>query len=752
MSGKRSLKKQQKRQASTLAHLEELYRRGTDTAGRADEELLAEAAEIGAEVAASPFAAKWAEVADRALLRSLARADLGRLDRLLRSLRRNGPLRPLAVLAKAVLDLAAGRLDEARSGLAGLAGITGAAGNTGEIAGVPSGLLTDLTALAREEPDRPRRDDPYRRAEAELFASLQALEAPAFAPTTADRQTLVRCLLTLRRLASPDTLENAVDLECRRLLDGAERCLALLTDLDGLETELSEKDGEPARQAILGWLRRSGPALAATLAAAVPPLLAPLRHAVATRWRSLLLGMAERQGSSGLAALWIADPKLLSLHVDLPGGTQGVRQRAQAEEFLEQGRHGELADLLRSRSRTASEAGDVAALWSLELWARGRFALDEEEPEDFLDPDLTELPPRRTLVRLEEMAGEIGRRFPADQRAAVARVLSAELLDLCDEVGFCEHTAGAAVSLLEHPPGDRVDFGLLLAGVAGALSAGAPRALRALQAHIDRGAKMTAGDAPTARRLLARSSQEGPFTLARILHAVKPLFADETWPEMAELVSQEMGGCYVMFLEAVSFESLRSPRAGEQLFQEAKNGLAALRPVLGTTKGFAAAELALDCWQPSRIPMAERLESFLATFTDWEAPLAAFRILGKLQNPGSPEGLNAAVVNLANTVIDRLDDRWPLWSPTAPPLAFLADPAHFDLLKERMRQILSTPETRGENRERLEVCMEAIHEIEDLRDDLVDRPRKRARGTKSAKRKKKPRRRSGHVPQLGLDF
>ena len=65
MSGKkRSLKKQQKRQASALAQLEALYRRG------ADDELLVLAAEQAGDLSGSPFAAKWSEVADRALRHS----------------------------------------------------------------------------------------------------------------------------------------------------------------------------------------------------------------------------------------------------------------------------------------------------------------------------------------------------------------------------------------------------------------------------------------------------------------------------------------------------------------------------------------------------------------------------------------------------------------------------------------------------------------------------------------------------------
>src|SRR6185295_2932975 len=112
----------------------------------ADEEFLARIAEEGSTLA-SQILAKWKEVADRVLRQSLARSDFDRLDRLLRSLRRNGPPRPLGTLAEGILDLAAGRLDGARAKLAALAASQDGAG------AFPPSLLTDLEALARGEPD-----------------------------------------------------------------------------------------------------------------------------------------------------------------------------------------------------------------------------------------------------------------------------------------------------------------------------------------------------------------------------------------------------------------------------------------------------------------------------------------------------------------------------------------------------------------------------------------------------------------------
>src|SRR6185436_13056570 len=110
----------------------------------------------------------------------------------------------------------------------------------------------------------------------------------------------------------------------------------------------------------------------------------------------------------------------------------------------------------------------LAVLWSLELWATNhRSKGDETENSWLLGLDLSEPPPHRAVVRLQEMAGEIARRFPAEQRAEVARALRDELFDLSEQTQPCEHMAQAALSLLEHQPGD---IGILIIGVAGAIA------------------------------------------------------------------------------------------------------------------------------------------------------------------------------------------------------------------------------------------------------------------------------------------
>jgi hypothetical protein len=737
VSSKRVLKKQQKRQASALEELEALYRRG------ADEELLARAAEQGPDVLSSPFGAKWAEAADRALRQSLSRADLGRLAALLRSLRRSGPPRPLALLAEAVLDVAAGRLEAARSRLAAL--------SSAEDAGaVPRELLTSLQALARDEPPT---DDPYVRTAGDLFAALRGLEARAFTPTSDDLQILARSLQAVR-----DTAPPAADL--RLLLDSAGRCLTLLTDLSALETRLAGGDGPPASEAVAAWLRGPGISLAAALTASGTPLLTPLQHALRLRWHAVLERVAARDGPPGLAALYAAEPKLLAADLDLPGGTQDVlaevRQRGQARQFLASRRYGDLADLLRARSRTAAGSGDLAALWSLELWALGRPAEDEEEEDEddgedpFTDPAEPSL--HHALRRLQEMAGEIGRRFPAEHRAEVARVLRDALFDFCEGINFCEHTAGAALGLLEHLPpggaGGAGDVGLLIAGVAGAIAGRDHRILRSFQARLAGGAKAQAADQEIAHRLMTQVTHEEPADIARILDTLKPLFTADAWPEIPALVAREMGGRFVHSLVEASLLAAMGDDPGRSALVRARRGLDSLRPALGGTHGFAAMELALDCWQPDRTAAQSRLEGFLAACPDLERPLAALRILEGALTPWTPDGIDAALGGLAEAVIDRLDDRWQLWWPEVPMLALAAGKSHRRSLEKKVKQLLASKEIRqGEGRKILERALKAIQRVGRMRradGEREDGPTKP--GPKGSRR-----RRAG-VPQLRLDF
>ncbi len=711
---KRSLKKQQKRQDLALTRLEELYRRGVD-----DEVLVHAAGEV-AGLEGSSFASQWLELADRAVRQSLADGDLGRLERVLRSLRRSGPLRPLAILGEGVLELAAGRLDAARSRMAAAAGA------------LPTRFLAELQSLARDAPDPPQGDDPYLGAVEELFAALQNLETRGFAPTLADREALARVLQTLRTLAPVERPEAP---ELRRFFAAADQCLSLLAALEGLEARGS--------QAVILWLRDLGSRPAA-LGASEQPLLAPLHHAVRMRWRSVLEGVAAREGPAGLAALYAAEPKLLAYDVGLgDGGLADLRQRAQAQQLLASGRYEELIRLLRSRGRGAVSAGDLAALWSLELWAgRRRFKEGGDQDDEDWVPGLTGLSAHDILVRLGEMAAETGRRFPPEQRAEVARVLRDELFELCEVAGFCDHTAEAALSLLEHQPGDS---GLLIAGVAGAIAADAPRLLRALESHLGPMGGAKAGNGPVEQRLLIQIAQEGPRRLARILDKLKTLFSAVAWAQVAELMGREVGDVLAEVLCMAAFEAEGDPESARRTCTGARVSLELLRPALGGTIGFAAIELTVDCWRPDLAAAEKRLAGFLAGSSGCEGILAALHVQEKTLSPWTPQGVKVAFHGLAQAAIDRLDDRWQLWGPIVPVLAIAADDDALQRLKRKVQQLLASPGIGEEGRRALTENLAAIHRDETLRRER-DRPRRR-----SSPKKKKPRQRS-RAPQLGFDF
>jgi hypothetical protein len=700
VSSKRSLKKQQKRQVSAL------------------------------------------EEAGPGLRQSLARADLARLEDLLRSLRRVRPRALLVETAEAVLDLAAGRLDAVRSRLTVLIASAGTSPDpcADPKEDLPPGLLASLRELAADELAG---DHPYLQAADDLYRALQSLEACAFAPAAAEREALAACLDALRAAAP------ALDGGLRRLLDDAGRYLSLLADLAALDAKLAglPAAASPASQTV-AWLRGPGPLLATVLGAPVPPLLAPLRHAVQTAWRAVLARVVAGEGAAGLATLATADPRLLA-DLELPGGRQGglaaLRQRAQVQELLAGRRYAELADLLRARSRIATEESDLAALWSLELWARSRPApLEAEEFDDDPFAASAEPPPHSTLVRLQEMAGEVGRRFAAEHRAEVAQVLRTQLFDLCEQVNFCGHTAGAALSLLEHQPGDA---GLLIAGVAGALAGGDPRAFRLLKTQLDHAGKVPAGELAVARRLMAAIAQEEPRAIARILEALKPSFATGAWTEITALVAREMSGMFAHLMTSVGLKGMGDRELGRRAFDAVRVELSYVRPALEETAGFAAIELALDCWRPDEPAVVKRLAKFLAASPGCEAVLAAFQILDQALTPWSPKGLDVAYIQLAHAAIDRLDDRWPLWCPAVPGLALAADSGPLKQLEKKIRQRLAAPETGEDGREALSQALAAVDEVKRMRRGLIPSERRPARS-----RKKKPRRRRGEVTQAPLDF
>jgi hypothetical protein len=188
---------------------------------------------------------------------------------------------------------------------------------------------------------------------------------------------------------------------------------------------------------------------------------------------------------------------------------------------------------------------------------------------------------------------------------------------------------------------------------------------------------------------------------------------------------------------------MESVMSADRLLGTARKGLDQLRPVLAGTVGFAAVELAVDCWRPDRPAVETRLAQFFAASSGWDAALAAFQVLDGARRPWSPAGLDLTLGHLAQAVIDRLDDRWRLWCPAVPLLAIAADSAHVAILETRVRRLLASPEVQGEDREALQAGLQAIS-FRKSREPKPRRPR--------AKKRKKLRRRSDNPPQVGLDF
>jgi len=735
MSRKRALKKQQKRLGTVLERLEELDRRG------ADEEYLALAAAQPEGAAGGALTARRGDVADRALRRALAAADFERVERLLRALGPADRRRPPALLAAAAAEIAAGRLAAARARLDELAAAGGPAALEGTVdpallpalrvlAGgdgpaprsAPPELadLARLRALAGREPGagpaeagapagRPRLSDPLLRAAQDFLLALRDLEAAGCVASAGH-------LRTLRRLAGRLTkAAPAGDRDFARLLDAAWSRLDLFGALDAVEDRVSRpRRGESASRALLEALRRPGGALSTALAEPAPPPLAPLAHALRLRWRAVLAAVAERESAEGLAALAAARPELVERELDLPAaagpGAAGLQQARRARALLAGGRFEELTGVLRARVRGESEPSDLAALWALELWAGRQMAgsADDDDPADGSEP-----PAHRAMVRIEEMAAEIGRRFPAEQRGGVARALRDELLAVCEAISLCEHTGGAAVALLDHLPGDA---GLLIAGLGGAIAGGDRRCRRALEARLAaRGGTVRDADRAVALRMMAQAAVELPDHLAATLATVRPLFSDRDWVEAAELVARKTAPMFGAFLRESSSLAWLHPGIAEEGAAAARHDLERLRPALGATPGFAAIELVLDCWRPEHPAAVKKARALLAAAPGYETALIAIETFRAALGEEAPAGAVAALDQLAGGMIDRLDDRWQRWWRAVPVLAAHASRSGLRSLERRIERLLDAPGLDDRSRRLLEAALDAALRAERLK-------------------------------------
>lgn len=748
MARKRARKKRLKRRDELDDRLRELARRG------ADEEFLKLAGAELPDPAAPPLGSLWAEVADRALLGALAAGDLDRLARLLPSLGPAGRRRPPAALAAAVVDLAAGRLDAGRAKLEALEAAGGLepaqgralvprllalAGGGGRPSSAAAGELREISRLLKlaEEtagtaaaelppPGRIRLRDPLLRGARDLLLALRRLEAAGDRPEAGERRALNRAVRRLREAP------GAEDAALGRLLDAAQRLLSLLGALERIERRLFPAHlEESASGIVLDELHRPGGALARALAETSPPLLAPLAHAVRLAWRGLLETVAAREATEGLATLAAARPELLQAEAELPSGAggQALREARRTRSLLAAGRFGELVALLRARARTEPRASALAALWSLELWARGQAAPSEDDFDAPFGEAPFEAPPHAAAVRIEEMAGQIGRRFPAEQRSEVARVLRDELFDLAELVALCEHFAGAAAALLDHLPGDA---GLLIVGLTGAIAGEDRRCRQAIERHLERRATtIQPSEREAALRMMAQVALEDPPVLAPALEALRPLFAEADWTDVSERVARRAApGFGSLLVEASVFpwpDQKRSSVGCELVRQE----LEPLRAVLGATPGFAAVELALDCWEAKRSDSRKRVRTLLDAEVGYETALLAVEVLEPaFDSPARvPAGALAALADLSEAVIDRLDDRWQRWWDSVPILALGASRARLRKLAQRIERLLATELDTPASRA-LEGALEAVRTVENAQRALGRRgpaPRRKGR-------------------------
>lgn len=735
MSRKRALLEKQQRQRETLiARLEALDGRG------ADEEIVALAAKELPGSVTGELAERWAAVAEHVARRALAAADFERLSRLL-PLAATSRRPPLVALAAAVVDLAAGRTETARQKLDTLSGE------------IPAGeLLPALLALAEHPPLPPEVE--------RFFLALRKLETARGIADTRLRKTLRRALESLRQALPADEAPAVC------LLDGAGRCLDLLDELSALETRLTrpapkkrdDKRRENVVQTVQTALQSRGTALAAALGAAAPgesaPLLAPLRHAVRLRWRAVLEAVAARKGSDGLLALATTRPELVSPELELPaGGLAGsvFQQARRVRTLLDGGQFHELAGLLHARARGEKVPSELAALWSLELWAMDLRRHPENEDEEASGPGLHDV-----LERIEAMALEIGRRFPAELRAEVARGLRRELLELCVALAFCEHTAGAASALLDHLEGDA---GLLIAGIAGAIVGGDGRCERALTARLARRGVLLAPEREGALRLMDEVALVMPPHLARSLEVLRPLFAHEDWPEISERVAREMAGELASVYRDMGhwhwLEHAERPLERALL----RRDLELLRPALGTTQGFAAIELTFDCLAPDGPNPKQRVRAFLKADAGYDTALIALDCCMRVLDRAAREEVMDALRGLADATLDRLDERWPRWLHAMPALLLYASRVGLERLEKTLARLLATLGLDAKARERLENALYKAQTIGSFKRTLRPPGEQRKppgrRGSGSSKEPKPARRRKRGLRggfQLDLDF
>ncbi len=720
MSRKRKLKKQRKRRAQWTLHLEDLYLR------QADEAFLEAAGPRFQELEAASLADVYDEVTDRALAGALTGGDPERVRQLLARIRRGPDPRPLVLLAEAVDLLARGHRERAAARLASF----GEAGPGSEAAlGAARHLLPRLRALADpqgvpaaeqstdgsapwrelEETARLTRaveahavsggglprslepEDSAARAVWDFYRALAAVAARNFRPGAKTLSALARAVATLKS-------QGPVDRLLGHLLRETQRRQRALAGLHQLEQTLRRRRGRGAQHEEILLERLGTAGLDPKLIQDQPlALLQPLQQALRQRWRGLLELVLERRGAAGLAVLFAARPELLAVDLDAGTGVAAARRWAQAKALLGSRSFGELAAFLRTAGARAKTSGRLAALWSLELWAR------RSETEG-VDLDQAHL----ALVRLIEMAVAIDHRFTAAERPQVARFLRDELLELCNVLYVCGHFLDAAKALLEHL-GD--DSGLLAVALAGAVSSRDDRTRRAVTARIAALGPARA-DQETLLRLIDNLAAERPSITVPVLTALKPLFTGAGWSEALDRVAPEaVDGMRRGLVEAYDVEA-EDPEGAAWVLSEVRKDLELYRPLLDGRPELAALELAVDCYGTPPAAAKLAVGSFLDRFEGLEPALVLYGQALDLSAVGVSPQVDAA---LTEAVIDRLDARWTLWLRFLIPLAFDATARQFRRLRKKIRRLLKDADLEDDDRQALRDILEQAGEIRKAR-------------------------------------
>jgi hypothetical protein len=703
------LKKERVRLDALEGRLERLYRQG-------DDEGFLELAQGRARDLSPAAAALYGQVADRALRRALAGADLPRVQRLLSRIGRNGRSRPLVALAETVVPLGEGRLDEARARLAAVA-----AEESGG-APWPTGLAAALAALCAPGALSGAADSggtaaPEAQAIQRFYRALAAVQEREFRPRPAEAEELRQAAEALRTALPADPA-------VQRLLEATQERLRLLAELGELEKALLRRKGAGFLPLFLERVKGlSRPLLAALRDGPPAAMLRPLHHALRLRWRDLLALVAEREGAAwaGLHAAW---PALAAVDLELVGGPEGPRNRAAVRELLEAKDYPQLARLLASLSGAEKAPGRMTLLWSLELWAWERAADMGGEEDRFLA--LAEPPEHTALVRVGRMAGDVAGRLPAEQRPEAARFLREQLFDLLDDQFFCNHSLEAAAALLRHLPDDP---GLLLVALTAAACAKDGRTQNLFAARIAARGEARTTDRETVLRLVSQIVLEEAEVLARVLPSLRLLLGDEAWPKALEIVLRSVTDFVCSGL---------GPGYDGADLRRLTRELETYRAALGERPELAALETALDCVRPDG-GGAPALRNLLGRTPQLEPALVALRVLAAASSPWAPPAVDKAFEHAREAVISRLDLRWRLWSPVLPGLLIGASRSQVRLLRDRIGRLLLSEGLEEEDRQALKQALETIAELQRIESAM----RRESKKAEPGRRRRKQRRKAG---------